>query len=347
MKKFLTVLSIILVAASCAFALQKRPEMLPAYSQNSSQQNKVWVGTFQLVWNEFADNIVKGPVKFVSFDSDIAEALNKQEFKKSMLSENSYYTAYGKPSLKLKEHIEKAILEKFNETSALLNSVNWSDESNAYIFYAMLKKDFKFSAKFDALKNREKFNYSKEKYKYFGIDKESPSYMYNAVKVLFYNSPFDYAVALQGQNDEVILYRTEKNASFKNIYDSLVERTRKYKGTKQFVAGDMLKVPYMSLKQETSYPQLCGKEIQNTDKLYIAQALQTVDFNMNNSGVRLKSEALMDIKTCSINIPVESWGRNFFFNKTFYLFMKEKSKDTPYFAIRVQDMNLYKYQGES
>ena len=109
----------------------------------------------------------------------------------------------------------------------------------------------------------------------------------------------------------------------------------------------MLKVPYMSLKQETSYPQLCGKEIQNTDKLYIAQALQTVDFNMNNSGVRLKSEALMDIKTCSINIPVESWGRNFFFNKTFYLFMKEKSKDTPYFAIRVQDMNLYKYQGES
>ena len=112
MKKILTVLSIILVMASCAFALQKRPEMLPAYSQNSTQQNKVWVGTFQLVWNEFADNIVKGPVKFVSFDSDIAEALNKQEFKKSMLSENSYYTAYGKPSLKLKEHIEKAILEK-------------------------------------------------------------------------------------------------------------------------------------------------------------------------------------------------------------------------------------------
>lgn len=346
MKKLFAIFALCVLIAGCAFAQQKRPEMLPVFSQASNQQNKVWVGTFQLVWNEFSDNIVKGPIKFKMFESDVADELNKQEFKKSMLSESSYYTAYGNTSLKLKEQIEKAIMEKFGETSQLLNSVNWSDKSNAYIVYAMLKKDFKFGAKFDALKTKERFNYSKEKYKYFGIDKESPSYMHKSVKVLFYNSPFDYAVALQGQNDEVILYRTEKNSSFKNIYNSLQEREKKYKGSKDFVAGDMLKVPYMSLKQETSYPQLCGKEILNTDRLYIAQALQNVDFNMNNAGVRLKSEALMDIKTMSMPVPVDNWGRNFFFNKTFYLFMKEKSKPLPYYAMRVQDLSLYKYSGE-
>ena len=210
----------------------------------------------------------------------------------------------------------------------------------------MLKKDFKFVAKFDSLREKEKFNYSKEKYKYFGIDKESPEYLYKSVNVLFYNSPFDYAVALEGQNDEVILYRTEKNSSFNNIYKTLEERTKKYKGNKKFVSGDMLKVPYMSVKQETTYPQLCGKEILNTDRLYIAQALQNVDFNMNNSGVKLKSEALMDIKTMSMPIPAENWGRNFYFNKTFYLFMKEKNKPLPYYAMRVEDLSLYKYSGE-
>ena len=346
MKKLLTIFALFAVVAGCVVAQQKRPEMLPVFSQSSGQQNKIWVGTFQLVWNEFSDNIVKGPVKFKMFESDLADELNKQEFKKSMLSENSYYTAYGVTSLNLKEEIEKALMEKFGETSELLNRVNWSDKSNAYLVYAMLKKDFKFGAKFDALKDKEKFNYSKEKYKYFGIDKESPSYMYNAVKVLFYNSPFDYAVALQGQNDEVILYRTEKNTSFKNIYASMIERSKKYKGSKDFVAGDRLKVPYMSVKQEVSYPQLCGKEILNTDRLYIAQALQNVDFNMNNAGVRLKSEALMDIKTMSMPIPNDNWGRNFFFNKTFYLFMKEKSKPLPYYAMRVQDLSLYRYSGE-
>ena len=346
MKKLLTILFLTAIFTGFSIAAQKYPEMLASISQNSPQQNKIWVGTFQLVWNEFSDNIVKGPVKFKDFESDIADELNKQEFKKSELSENAFYIAYGKTSAALKEHIEKAIMEKFGETSELLNRVNWTDKSNAYIVYAMLKKDFKFAAKFDAFRTKEKFNYSKEKYKYFGIDKESPSYMYKAVNVLFYNSPFDYAVALQGQNDEVILYRTEKNSSFKNIYESLQERTRKYKGTKEFVAGDRLKVPYLSVKQEVSYPQLCGKEILNTDNLYIAQALQTVDFNMNNSGIRLKSEALMDIKTMSMPIPVDAWGRNFYFNKTFYLFMKEKTKELPYYAMRVQDLSLYKYQGE-
>lgn len=348
MKKLIALFALLTVIATGCYvhADQKRPEMLPVFSQSSTQQNKIWVGTFQLVWNEFSNNIVKGPIIFKTFKSEIADELNKQEFKKTMLSENSYYTAYGKTSLELKEQIEKALMEKFNETSELLNRVSWNDKSNAYLVYAMLKKDFKFSAKFDALKEKEKFNYSKEKYKFFGIDKESPAYMYKAVKVLFYNSPFDYAVALQGQNDEVILYRTEKNSSFKNIYSSLQEKTKKYKGNKEFVAGDMLKVPYMTIKQEASYPQLCGKEILNTDRLYIAQALQNVDFNMNNAGVRLKSEALMDIKTMSMPMPVDNWGRNFYFNKTFYLFMKERNKQLPYYAMRIQDLSLYKYAGE-
>ena len=81
-------------------------------------------------------------------------------------------------------------------------------------------------------------------------------------------------------------------------------------------------------------------------RLYIAQAMQTVDFNMNNTGVKLKSEAVMNIMTMSMPLTVKEKGRNLFFNKTFYLFMKEKDKSMPYFALRVDDMELFKYTGE-
>ena len=48
----------------------------------------------------------------------------------------------------------------------------------------------------------------------------------------------------------------------------------------------------------------------------------------------------------SLVIPQKLKGRNFYFNNTFILFLKEKDKSMPYYAMRVQDMELYKYTGE-
>ena len=105
----------------------------------------------------------------------------------------------------------------------------------------------------------------------------------------------------------------------------------------------------MTFKNYTNYDELCNKEIKNKatkERLYIAQAMQTADFNMNNTGVKLKSEAVMNVMTMSMPLAIKQKGRNLYFNKTFYLFMKEKGKSMPYFALRVNDMDLYKYQGE-
>lgn len=347
MKKLLTaIFSIILASSFCiAQAKDSQVEMLAAISQKPAEQNYLWVGTFQMVWNEFADNIVKGPIIFKNYKSPLADLLNKQEFKKSMLSEDSYYTAFGPTNIELKKQIEDAIMQKFNEKSDLLDKIDWYHPNNAYLFYAMLIKNFDFQARFDMLADG-KFANSKEQVPYFGIDKKSRDTLYDKVHVLFYNNPFDYAVALDSDKDEVILYRTNTKKDFLSLYNSIEEKSKKYKGNKAFVAGDQLKVPYMSIKQDASYDKLCGKEILNTDRLYIDKALQTVQFNMNNRGVKLKSEAVMNIMTMSMPIMVAQNGRNFFFNNTFVLFMKEKDKSVPYFAIRVKDMSSFKYTGE-
>lgn len=351
MKKLLSVLTAVMILLSAVFgantvnAKNDKVQMLPVMSAESKQPDRVWVGTFQLVWNEFADNIVKGPVLFKDGTPEVAKQLNRQSFKKSMLSEDSYYTAYGKTTLELKKQIEDAIMAKFNETSDILDKIDWEDPNNAYLIYSMLKKDFNYTTRFDILA-KEKFNNSKTKYEYFGIDEKNNDRDNDGVKVLFYNNPFDYAVALQAEKDEVILYRTNSNNNFKSVYQDINKKAAKYKGSKTFVKGDKLKVPFITLKEETNYKELCGHEILNTDRLYIGQALNTVDFNMNNTGIKLKSEAAMSIMKMSLVIPQKLKGRNFYFNNTFILFLKEKDKSMPYYAMRVQDMELYKYTGE-
>lgn len=350
MKKiFLTfILTAFILTGGIALAKNKNtaPEMLPAFSSEFKQQDRLWVATFQLAWNEFMNNIVKGYIMFNGGTPQNVKILNRQEFKKNMLSQDSYYVAYGRTNNALKKQIEDTIWNKFKEKSELLNNVNWNDPTNAYLIYSMLLKDFKFTTRFDIL-GVEKFARSKQKVQYFGIDKNSPQNLYNGVDVLFYNNRFDYAVSLKSDKDEVILYRTNLNFNFEDLYNDLNIKSQKYKGNKKFAAGDKLKVPFMSLKAKTGYPELCNKEILHTDKLYISQALQTADFNMNNTGVKLKSEAIMDIKVMSMPVAVKQKGRNFFFNNTFIIFMKEKNQSKPYFAMRVRDIDLYKYTGDA
>lgn len=349
MKKLSVILAILCFCVfgifAAALAKSEKIQMLPVFSSEAKQPDRLWVGTFQLVWNEFSDNIVKGHILFKDGTPEIAKQLNLQSFKKTMLSENSYYTAYGETSSELKTQIEDAIMEKFGEKSDVLDKIDWDNPNNAYLIYAMLVKNFDFNTRFDVLK-KEKFGSKNKNVQYFGIDKESRRQLYNGVSVLFYNSPFDFAVSLQSDNDEVILYRTSSNKTFKELYSDMKKKAQKYKGSKRFLAGDQLKVPYMSIKTSTDYKDLCNKEILNTDRLYIGQALQTVDFHMNNTGVKLKSEAALDIQFMSMPVMVKERGRNFFFDNTFLLFMKEKDKSLPYFALRVDNMDVYKYTGK-
>ena len=57
------------------------------------QANSMWCWTFQLVWNDMIDKVVK---KNVIFDPQLiqAENLNKKTFTKNELSDNSYFLTY-------------------------------------------------------------------------------------------------------------------------------------------------------------------------------------------------------------------------------------------------------------
>ncbi len=73
--------------------------------------------------------------------------------------------------------------------------------------------------------------------------------------------------------------------------------------------------------------------------IIIDQAIETIKFDMDNKGVKLKSEAAMTIMKMSLMPDMEQ--RLFYLNDTFVIFLKEKDKKNPYFALRVHDITKY------
>ena len=317
--------------------------LLPTMNTENKSPNRIWVGTFQIVWNEMLDNIIKHPVEFIGGTTQDAKDLNAREFNKTDIGKDSYYTTYGFVEPKLKTRIEKAIKEKFNEASDILDQFDFSYNPGNILIYAMLKKDFKFLEPFEKLADGV-FGQNPNKVEYFGIAENSPSKLYQNVSVLFYNSPNDYAVKLHTKsNDEVILYKTKDDKKFNELYKDVKNKTNNFSGNTYFNHNDRLKVPNINLYQMTSFPNVEGRAIKDSD-FFISQTIETVEFKMDNEGVYLKSEAAIMMKLTSAGRPPQI--RRFYFDDTFVLFLIEKDKSVPYFALRVNDVETLNKTGK-
>ena len=343
-KIFIIVLCVGIILSGVVYAtikisqsIKEKAEMTPTYTSkiSSIDTNKVWVGTFNLVWNDFMNDVIGDKIEFEDGYSALADELNKQTFTVEQLNKNSYFKIHGKENLTLKNQIEQGIKQKFNETSSIIDKCDWK-KGEGYVLYAMLKKEFNFLEKFPTL-NENTFGDSKEKVKYFGIEPDTEQVASKNIEILFYNSKEDFAIKLKTkEGEEVYLYRTTgENKSFEENYKEMQVKQSKYNGEKTWNKNDILNIPFIKVKDEINYDELCGRYIKNTD-WYIAQALQTIDFELNNYGGSVKSEALIE----AFKSALLEKGREFIFNNDFILFLKEEDKTKPYFALKVDNTDI-------
>ena len=314
-----------------------KAEITPTYTSklSSTETNKVWCGTFNLVWNDFMNDVIGEKIEFEDGPSELADELNKQSFTVNELNPNSYFKTQGVATFDFKSQIENGIKQKFNEDSKILDKVEWGN-SDVYVLYAMLKKEFNYLEKFPTLKDNT-FGNSEEKVKYFGIEPDTLQTASKNIEILFYNSKEDFAIKLKTkENEEVYLYKTTgENKSFEENYQEMMKKQAQYTGDKKWNRIDILNIPFIKISDEINYDELCGRMIKGTN-WYIRQAIQTIDFELNNYGGSVKSEALIE----ALKEAVFKKGREFIYNADFILYLKEEDKDKPYFALKVDGTDI-------
>ena len=309
-----------------------------------------WCGTFQLVWNDMKNEVVKQDIVF-SPQLEMVKNLNKEEFNETMISEDYYYKKYGLKTLELKEEIENGIKEKFNQTSDVLDNIDWSEEAlnnpnsdmRRYIFYAMLYRKFEFLEKFDKLDNGE-FGNKYDNVEYFGIDGSTKNSVGNQIKVLYYNSQKDFAILINTKSDdEVIFCKNPKGRNFNEIYENMNKKADKYTGSKEFENIDEFKAPKLVLNEKKEYEELENKTFETEHGIgEILKAIQTIEFSLDENGGEIKSEAIMDMAdTASIRDIKEEKPRYFYVDDTFAIFLREKGRELPYFAGRIEDITKF------
>lgn len=330
-------------------------EVVPTMS-DTIMADSSWCGTFQLVWNDMKNEIVKKDIIF-NPQLDMVSNLNKEEFNESMISEDYYFKIYGLKSLELKERIENGIKEKFNQTSDILNDFDWSenelDDSNnkdirRYFFYTMLYRKFEFLQEFDKLDNG-KFGNDYNDIEYFGIDKNTANSVGNQIEVLYYNSEDDFAILINTKtDDEVIFCKNPQGKNFNEIYENMNDKSNKYKGSKFFEDVDEFKAPNLTFNEKREYVELANKEFKTADPFYdmaeIQKAIQTIKFSLDEKGGEIKSEAAIDMKMMATSIDsetIEKQPRYFNVDDTFAIFLREKGKFKPYFAGRIDDITKF------
>ena len=95
-------------------------------SVGNTDINSIWIGSFQLAWNELID-LVGEDIEFEGEDSNLVTLLNEKSFDKTMIDENSYYIKVGVTSKKFKKEIEDEVQNKFGTTENILSNFNFDD----------------------------------------------------------------------------------------------------------------------------------------------------------------------------------------------------------------------------
>lgn len=316
----------------------KGVDVVPTLSDKVSADTS-WCPTFQLIWNDFKNDIVKQNIKFDK-KLDMLDNLNKEDFTKNDISDSYYYKIYGRKNLELKNKIETAIKEKFNQTSDILDQFDWSSDAldsgkdviDRYFLYSMLYREFEFNKKFDTFNDKFK---EIENVKYFGIIKDNDE-IRDQIKVYYYNDENDFAIKLiTKNNDEVIVIKNPKGETFEEIYNNI-----KGKETTDFNSDDNFMMPKIDFNVLREYNELENRKIETIDGIYtIEKAIQSIKFSLDEKGGKVKSEAGMDVKfeTTASDKKI----RNFYVDDTFALLLKESNKEKPYFALRVDDISKF------
>lgn len=323
--------------------------------------NSAWCVSFQLVWDEMLKLLRNGEV-LPDEGNESVEALDTAKFHGDGLSDEDYYVYSGHQTFEAKSEIEKAIETKFDQSSDILDDLDWyqsgSDAALAHwLLYCMLYTKFVFDVPFtvhehEVFGSAETWNLT-EDVAYFGYFRdESEPGVIDQVYPAFWASDECYGVCLySNSSDSCCVVRGCEGSTFSEVWDTFKQHTETEQENGKLVI-DNFKMPRLSVNTFSDFKELVGLDIEVTQDnefkhkgsvVEISAAMQALRFSLDESGGEIKSEAVMTLDDGAMSpVAYGSEHHDFLFDDDFFLFVTRTGSDgqlVPYMALHVHDVS--------
>jgi len=309
-----------------------------------ADKNIVWCSTFQLVWNKACELIGED----IHFDQEpsMVEILNKRAANESDIDTMSYIALAGHIRDGILSNIKAELSRKFKSAaSPQLIPDGFGLRPQDIVAYSYLFKNLEFPQKFERLD--KPISFEQFKVSCFGIGeifKRGHIQMARQVSILDYEDRDDFIIELKTKSpiDQVILAKTTPTGTLETSIGHVLKRISNGNPS-EMEYGDILKIPKINYDIHREYAELKYRKlkIQNPEiaqDLIVLSADQLIRFQMDEEGVKLKSESKVSFGCSASYEP--SPQHIMIFDKPFLVLLKNSNADIPYLAMWISNPEL-------
>ena len=296
-------------------------------------KNVLWCATFQMAWDA-ASRHFGAPLRLQPA-SKLADSLNRNPFNQQWIDAESVFYASGSMGDGILDQIDHGTRAK-GTRSKLMGDLRKISKTEDLIFYALLSKDLEFEKPFAKL---GKWKVGKHTVSWFGFtpDQRDTDGLLRQVGIHHYGARTDFVIELRSKQtgDQLLLAKLPElpatpTAATRAVLNRLRADPPDAEGT------DLLAVPNLVIDEKVSFAELEGRSVSGSSR-FVRGAMQTIDFRMDEKGVKLRSEAAISFG-CSAHHKVEP--RLMILDPPFAIVMKRKNAPQPYFVAWISNADL-------
>ena len=309
-------------------------------------KNVIWCSTFQMAWDRLRADVIGEPVNVVHAEN-VAARLNRAMLRQEDLPGDSSYAAAGRVADETVAKIRREMLAHFQKEPRGLDA-----PADALVAYGYLAARVRFTIPY--FDNHKEFFFTegqgqKTAVSSFGI-REEDNYAYAAlrkqIEVLYSRceqhggeaEEFALDLCRDSKPNQVVVACVPRKETLAATLDDLTGKMAAHPGSEYGphpICDAVVLVPNMNWSIQHHFRELEGpdKTLRNRgfEKLWIATAMQAIDFRLDRSGVELESEAKIRVAPMPIDYRVD---------RPFLVYVKKRGAESPFFVMWVDNVEL-------
>lgn len=296
-------------------------------------KNVLWCATFQIAWDAASRHFGR-PLRLQPA-CKLVDSLNRSPFNSKWIDGESIFCASGTVGEGVLDRIDQGAHAK-KTRSKLLGNLRKISQSDDLVFYALLTKNLEFENPFGKL---GKWNVGKRAVPWFGFTpkQQNTGTLLKQVGVHHYAAKNNFVIELKSKQtgDQLLLAKLpEAPATAADASRAALKHLRADPSDAKW--DDLLAVPNVVVDEKVSFCELEGRTVLGTGR-FVRSAMQTIDFRMDEKGVKLRSEAAISLG-CSASMRVDP--RLMILDPPFAIVMKRKNAPQPYFVAWIANADL-------